>query len=285
MTSVRSALAGAAAELAAAGVATARVDAELLLAYVLGVARPHLVLAGDLDVGAVAAFAEVVHRRASRVPLQHIVGRAPFRHLELMVGPGVFIPRPETELLVDAVLPLLAELEYPIVVDLCAGSGALALAIASETPRALVLAVERAPAALQWLRRNGAGSDVQIVAGDVTDPSLLADRRATVDVVVSNPPYVPVATRVQPEVAADPADAVFAGADGLAVLPAVIARAAELLRGGGRLAVEHDETHASAMLDLMRADGRWDDIEDHADLSGRDRFATARRVGSADTAD
>ncbi len=280
MTSALELLRDATAQLAGAGVASPRVDAELLLAHVLSVERARLVLNHDPAAKSRAEYAELVRRRANREPLQHIVGLAPFRHLLLAVGPGVFVPRPETELLVDAVLPILRDLDRPVVVDLCAGSGALALAIANEVPAARVHAVERSPAALEWLRRNAATSDITVVDADVKDPALLRDLRGAVDVVVSNPPYVPSATQVEPEVHADPDEAVFAGADGLALMPAVIERAGELLRPGGMSAVEHDDTHAHAVLELLRADARWDKITDHADLSGRARFATARRASA-----
>lgn len=266
-------LAEATQRLAAAGVATPRVDAELLLAYVLQVPRSRLVLAAVPTEAQAAEFADLVRRRAGRVPLQHLTGTAPFRYLEVAVGPGVFVPRPETELLVDAVLPARPR----TVVDLCAGSGVLALAIAQEAPQATVYALERDPVALDWLRRNTAGSAVIVIAGDVRDPTLLAGLAGTVDAVVSNPPYVPTSTAVDPEVSADPAQAVFAGTDGLDLIPAVIARAAELLGARGLLALEHDDSQGSSVADLLRRDPGWSDIADHLDLSGRPRFATACR--------
>lgn len=261
------------AELAAAGVATPRVDAELLLAHVLGIPRSRLLLAAEPGSADADRFAGLVRRRAAREPLQHLTGTAPFRYLELAVGPGVFVPRPETELLVDAVLA-----HTPgIVVDLCAGSGALALSIAQEAPGSSVYAVERSPEALTWLRRNAEGTGVTVLAGDVRDGDLCAELRGTVDVVVSNPPYVPAAIEVDAEVRADPAEAVFAGADGLELVPAVAARAAELLRPGGVVAIEHDDTQSQSVPALLRADGRWADVVDHLDLSQRPRYVTARR--------
>jgi release factor glutamine methyltransferase len=260
--------------LATAGVPSPRVDAELLLAHCLDVPRTRLLTLPAVPDAAAARYGELLARRADREPLQHLLGTAAFRYLELSVGPGVFVPRPETELLVDAVLPYLVP--GARVVDLCAGSGALALAIAVERPGCRVLAVERSPAALGWLRRN-AGDRVEVVAGDVTAAGPLAPLRGQVDVVVSNPPYVPAATAVDPEVRADPPEAVFAGADGLAVIPAVLARAAELLRPGGVLAMEHDETHGGSVPALLRADGRWHEVVDHRDLAGRPRYVTARR--------
>jgi release factor glutamine methyltransferase len=266
-------LAAATAQLTAAGVATPRVDAELLLAHVLGVPRSRLVLVEAIPADAAAEFAALVRRRAERVPLQHLVGTAPFRHLDIAVGPGVFVPRPETELLVDAVL---AEVRVgSVVVDLCAGSGAIGLAVAQEAPGSVVVAVELAPEALTWLRHNAAGSSVRVVRGDVTDAGLLTGLSGGVDVVVSNPPYVPAATEVAPEVRADPPGAVFAGADGLALIPAVLARAAQLLRPGGLLALEHDDTHARPVAQLAAAAG-FGEIADHTDLTGRPRYLTAR---------
>src|SRR5262249_50205581 len=145
-------------------------------------------------------FAELVTCRAARHPVQHLTGRAPFRWLELAVGPGVFIPRPETELLVGWGLAQLAGADRPLVVDLCSGTGAIALSIAHEHPGADVYAVEHQPEALEWLRRNASGAPVAIVDGDVTDPATLSTMDGQVDLVLCNPPYVPVGTPVQPEV-------------------------------------------------------------------------------------
>jgi release factor glutamine methyltransferase len=270
---VRRALDDATRRLGAAGVASPRVDAELLLAHCLGVERSRL---STVDAAVPPEFAHAVQRRAEREPLQYIVGHAAFRYIDVAVGPGVFVPRTETELLVDAVLPALTP--AATVVDLCAGSGALAVAIAHEVPGVRVYAVERSSAALPWLRRNAAGTTVIVIAGDVTDRSLLRDLSGRVDAVVSNPPYVPAGTPVAAEVRADPAEAVFAGTDGLAVIPAVIGRAAALLRPGGALALEHDETHAEAVPVLLR-DG-WRDVADHRDLAGRPRYTTARRAAA-----
>jgi release factor glutamine methyltransferase len=273
-------LTSATARLAAAGVPTPRVDAELLLAHVLGVARARLRTAPPPDAGSVARFEAALVRRVSREPLQHIVGTAPFRHIEVAVGPGVFVPRPETELLVDAVLPTLLAAStdrQAVAVDLCSGSGALALAIADEAPRARVVAVEMPGDAADWLARNTAGTVVECVLLDIRSADLLPDLRGRVDVVVCNPPYVPASVAVDTEVRHDPDVAVFAGADGLSLLPAVIDRAGELLRHGAVLAVEHDESHASAVPSLLAADGRFTDIVDHRDLAGRSRYAVAHR--------
>jgi release factor glutamine methyltransferase len=259
------------------------VDAELLLAHALGVPRSKLAALDDVDA---PTYTEAISRREAREPLQHITGRAPFRHLELAVGPGVFIPRPETELLVDAVLPRLRAADRPIVVDLCAGSGALGLAIADEVPGSRVMVVENSPAAVDWLRGNvmtyltsaDAQSSVAIETEDVTDPNLFPALRGLVDVVVSNPPYVPTVTEVSPEVAADPFQAVFSGTQGLDIMPAVIARAAELLRPGGIFGVEHDDTNQDGVLELLAADGRWSEMSPHPDLAGRPRYVVAARA-------
>jgi release factor glutamine methyltransferase len=192
-------IADAARRLAEAGVESPRVDAELLLAHVLDVPRTRLITLDDVGDDQIARFAALLDQRADRVPLQHLTGRAAFRHLELAVGPGVFVPRPETELLAGWVLEQVAGLAEPVVVDLGAGSGALALSIAHEHPSARVTAVERDPGAIEWTRHNAAARaaagdpPVAVVAGDMTDPQLLRELDGSVDVVVSNPPYVPAA--------------------------------------------------------------------------------------------
>lgn len=272
----------AAQRLAAAGIASPRADAELLAAHVLGVSRGRLALAGSFSAQQRHRYESLVAARADRVPLQHLTGSTGFGALELSVGPGVFVPRPETELLLEWALGL-AGPDRGVVVDLCSGTGALALAVAYEWPQATVYAVESAPDATGWLRRNAAARraagdrPVEVVASDATDPAVLAGLDASVDLVVCNPPYVPAAVPVPPEVADhDPPQAVFAGSDGLAVIRPVIARAAALLRPGGALALEHDDTHGQVVPRLLR-DGGFTAIEDHGDLAGRPRFATAHR--------
>ena len=270
-------LATATKELAAAGVASPRADAELLAAHVLGVGRGRLPLIDTIRGDELRRFVALTGERAKRVPLQHLLGTAAFRHLELAVGDGVFVPRPETELL--AGWGIGHTTPGATVVDLCSGTGAIALAVADEADPARVVAVERSPAALEFLRRNAAGvRAVEVVAGDVTDPGLLDELRGAVDVVLCNPPYVPTGTAVPPEVAEhDPAEAVFGGPDGLAVIRPVIALAAGLLRPGGVVGIEHDDRHADAVPALLRADGRFVEVTEHLDLTGRPRYATARR--------
>jgi release factor glutamine methyltransferase len=261
-----------------AGVPSARVDAELLAAHVLGVPRGRLPLAPPLDPQQRAQFERLVAARASRVPLQHLLGSAPFRSLELAVGPGVFIPRPETEQLVEWGLRVAGP--APLAVDLCSGSGAIALSVARELSRSTVYAVEQAESALLWLRRNVAALEprVTVVAADVTDPATLSTLDGAVDLVLCNPPYVPSGAVVDPEVAEhDPAEAVFGGPDGLALIPGIVARSVALLRPGGWLGIEHDDTQGSAVPALLRSAG-FADVEDHRDLAGRPRFAVGRRA-------
>jgi release factor glutamine methyltransferase len=284
---VADAVAEATTTLSEARLSSPRVDAELLAAFVLGVSRGRLAVAGDFATEQLARFRELVRKRASRVPLQYLTGSAPFRHLELAVGAGVFVPRPETESVVEWGLGWLGRRPGAVVVDLCSGSGAIAASVAAEAPGAVTYAVERDAAALTWLRRNAeelaiAGIPITVVAGDATDPAVLADLDGHVDLVLSNPPYVPEigAAGLPPEVTAhDPHVAVFGGTDGLDVIRPLIGRIASLLRPGGALAIEHDETHAYVVPTLIHADGRFTDVELHHDLARRPRFTTATRAG------
>jgi release factor glutamine methyltransferase len=271
--------------LAAAGVASPRVDAELIAAHVLGVERGRLPLVPLVDPQVIDAIGQLVRRRAARVPLQHLLGWAALGGITVEVGAGVFVPRPETELLLEWGLGALKDVTDPLVVDLCTGSGALALALAHERPDATVHAVELDTAALAWARRNAdtratAGDrPVVLHKGDVADPALLADLEGRVGLLVCNPPYVPEGTDVPPEVAGhDPSVAVFAPGEGLAVIRHVVAAAARLLAPGGALAIEHDDTQAASVPALLTARRVLTDVEDHQDLAGRPRFVTARHV-------
>ncbi len=278
MRTVRDAIADATDLLIEAGIDTPRVDAELLAAAALGIPRNRLAAAPGFDATSGERYRQMVRERVKRRPLQHITGTAPFRLAELSVGPGVFVPRPETELLVDWGLARLEGRPAPVVVDLCSGTGAIALAVAQEHPGARVYAVEDSPEALPWLERN-IGTTATIVAGDATDAATLAEMDGAVDLVLCNPPYVPDGTPVPPEVAEhDPYRAVFAGPDGLAVLRPLIHRVAGLLKPGGWFGVEHDDSHAGAVAALLRATGAFTAVADHRDLAGRPRFATARRL-------
>jgi release factor glutamine methyltransferase len=285
----------------AARVASPRVDAELLAAHVLGIPRGRLAMADRFTDGQAKRYRELIDRRVTRVPLQHLTGKAPFRHLELAVGPGVFVPRPETEVLVEWGLrwlradrapgeptpgrgPSEAEASPRIVVDLCAGSGAIAASVATEAKGTTVYAVEREPDALKWLRRNVFGLGVIVVEGDATDPAVLTGLDGRVDLALCNPPYVPEigAAGLPAEVTRyDPHVAVFGGTDGLDVIRPVIGRVATLLRPGGALAVEHEDVHAYVVPTLVHGDGRFVDVDVHHDLAQRPRFTTARRAGEA----
>ncbi|MCW2633791.1 MAG: hemK [Blastococcus sp.] len=282
---MRTLLAEAARHLAESGVESPRVDAELLLAHVLAVPRARLLVLDDVPAEVAERFDALLAQRADRVPLQHLTGRAPFRYLELAVGPGVFVPRPETEQLAGWAVERLAGIDAPLVVDLGSGSGALALSIAHEHPGARVTAVEHDPGAIEWTRHNAVAratagdTPVAVVPGDMTDPSLLSQLDGTVDLVVSNPPYVPDGARVPREVADhDPPLALWGGPDGLEVVRGLLITAARLLRTGGRLGIEHADQQGSSLPSLVRAHGGFSDVEDHPDLAGRPRFTTARRV-------
>jgi release factor glutamine methyltransferase len=271
--------------LADAGVASPRADAELLAAHVLGVERTKLALVPLVDPPVRAAIDRLVAERVRRVPLQHLTGHVAMGAVTIVVGSGVFVPRPETELLLAWALAELEPVRHPLVVDLCTGSGALGLAVANARPDATVHGVDIDPTALSWARRNvehrtAAGdTPMRLHAGDVADGELLADLDGRVDLLLCNPPYVPLGTEVPPEVAEyDPGHAVFAGADGLDVIRHVVRCAARLLGPGGAVAIEHDDSHGESVPALLAARRLLTDVADHCDLAGRPRFSTARRV-------
>jgi release factor glutamine methyltransferase len=275
-TTVRQAVKRATRVLAAAGVPSPRHDAEALAAHLLGVGRGDLVRHETLDA---AAFDALVARRAARVPLQHLTGRAAFRHIEVEVGPGVFVPRPETEVTTGAAIDVARMLDRPLVVDLYAGSGAIALAVADEVPDAEVHAVESEDSAIAWLRRNVAGTRVVVHHADVE--RCLLELTGTVDIVVANPPYVPLGAEVRdPEVAMhDPAVALWSGPDGLDAMRVLERTAARLLRPGGYVFAEHADLQGLSAPALFADPARWEDVSDHADLAGRPRYVSARRAG------
>ncbi|MFZ5851196.1 MAG: peptide chain release factor N(5)-glutamine methyltransferase [Actinomycetota bacterium] len=287
MTELDRLLAAAAGRLAAAGVPSPRHDAEVLAAHVLRVARGQLAAVGRVDAAARAAFEELVARRVRREPLQHLTGTAGFREVSVAVGPGVFVPRPETEVLAGEAVRLLRARQAagepaPVAVDLGTGSGAIALALATEVPGAVVHAVEREPAALAWAAGNLAGSGVLLHAGDLADA--LPELAGGVDLLVSNPPYVPLEAYESVQVEArdfDPPSALWAGPDGLDAIRAVAATAARLLRPGGHLLVEHADVQGVAVPALLAAAGGWGGILDHPDLTGRPRFTSARKEPGA----
>ena len=278
-SSLREAISNATSTLREAGVASPEVDARLLAAHLLGL-RPVELMFAEPPAGFECDYAQLVARRAAREPLQHITGSAPFYGVELAVGPGVFIPRPETEVLAQWAVQMLDDApSAPTVVDLGSGSGALAIAVARAVPAATVYAVERSHEAREYLRRNVEehAPQVRIVAGDMTDPHLLAERAGSVDLVVSNPPYVPESPELQVEVYADPHEAVFSGTDGMAAIRGLVPVAQRLLRDGGALGIEHDDTTSAQVQDVVAAGG-FGNISAAEDLAGRDRFVTASKL-------
>jgi release factor glutamine methyltransferase len=264
-----------------AGVPSPDFDAAELLAHVLGTSRPGLALVDGVSEQQARQYDALVARRARREPLQHLIGSAAFRHVELAVGPGVFTPRPETELLagwgVDRAREVADTGRAPVVVDLCTGSGAVALALATEEPRADVHAVELSEDALRWAARNLGGSGVDLRHGDMADA--FPDLDGTVDVVLCNPPYIPfeafesVAEEARDH---DPHLALFSGDDGLDAMRVLERVAARLLRPGGVVGAEHADVQGEAAPAVFVGSGRWADVRDHRDLAGRPRYLTAR---------
>ena len=281
---VAAALAEADRALREAGVPDPRVDAELLVGHVAGWSRGRVqaraLVGAELTGDEQEALRALVTRRAAREPLQHLTGLAPFRSLELHVGPGVFVPRPETEGVAQIAIDALRAVDdaAPVAVDLGTGSGALALALATEVPHARVHAVELSPEAAVWTRRNveSTGADVHLVVGDLADA--LPELDGAVSVVVSNPPYVPLGMVPRdPEVRLhDPELALYGGADGLDVVRVLSRTALRLLRPGGLLVVEHGEHQGAAVRELLTAEG-WSRAATQPDLTGRDRSTTAVR--------
>ncbi len=276
---------GARLALAAAGITSADADATELASFVLGVdggeVHRRMILREGADAGFVERFEGLVAERATRVPLQHLTGRAHFRGLTLAVGPGVFIPRPETEMVAGLAIDAARSAERPVVVDLCTGSGAIALAVKSEAPEATVYAVEVSPEAHAWAQRNveTTGLEITLVLDDAT--RCLGELAGSVDVVVSNPPYIPSGAVPQdPEVRDhDPAIALYGrSADGLVLPRLVAARAAYLLRPGGVLVMEHADTQGESLPQALARTGSWGEITDHRDLTGRPRATVARAL-------
>ena len=280
--SLAEAVRNAAAVLAAAGVPSPRVDAELLAEHLLGVGlgRLRALMLGDSP--APAGYADLVAERARRIPLQHLTGVAHFRYLELAVGPGVFIPRPETESVVQLVLDWLKDRDRmpgmapPKVADLGTGSGAIAGSIAHEVPGAEVHAVEFSELAHAWAAKNLLPLGVHLVRGDLRDA--LPEHNASFDVVVSNPPYIPAeAIPNEPEVALhDPPEALYGGgADGMELPTAAAASAARLLVPGGYFVMEHAEVQAAWIANMLKRTGLWTDVRTHLDLNGKERATSA----------
>ncbi len=275
-TSLADAVREATALLAAAGVPSPRNDAELLAEHLLGVGlgRLRAMLLGDSP--APAGYADLVAERARRIPLQHLTGVAHFRYLALAVGPGVFIPRPETESVVQLVIDHLQGIAHPKVVDLGTGSGAIAGSIAHEVPGAEVHAVEYSEFAHAWAAKNLQPLGVSLTRGDLRDA--LPEHNGSFDAVVSNPPYIPAAAIPnEPEVALhDPPEALYGGgADGMELPTAAAASAARLLVPGGYFVMEHAEVQAGAIASFLRRSGLWTGVRTHQDLNGKDRATSA----------
>ena len=319
--SVRDLLFDAERRLAAVGVPSPGVDAAEIVAFALGTSRNRLFLQDAVSDEQKVRIEQLLTRRLSRVPLQHILGTAAFRHIDVEVGPGVFIPRPETELVTEAGIRELAAkpVGERVAVDLCAGSGVIAISLGVEVDNARVHAVELSDDAVEWTRRNVAaheerlvarGSRVEVVHDDATTVAdagePLARLAGTVTVVVTNPPYIPLQMEPRdPEVRDhEPKMALFAGEDGLDVVRGVLRTAAILLRPGGLVVIEHadvqgmaaGEAGVPAVARSMRVDAAlasrtglregtpvFQGIQDRIDLNGLPRFTLARRAGDAST--
>jgi release factor glutamine methyltransferase len=267
----------------AAGVPSARHDAEVLLGLVTGAPRARLHRQQPLDAATLTAYDDLVRRRERREPLQHITGRAAFRYLELDVGPGVFVPRPETEVMAGAAADELqrlvaAGIRHPVAVDLCTGSGAVAVAMASEVPASRVTGVELSVDAVAYARLNAAPHLVDIRHGDIADA--VDDLAGQVHVVTANPPYIPLTAweSVEPEARAfDPDLSLWSGTDGLEAIRVVSGVAARLLVDGGLVTCEHADVQGESAPAVFAAAGSWATVRDNMDLSGRSRYVTARR--------
>jgi len=267
-------------------VASPRPDALALAAHALGVERLTLAVPPAVPAEFADRFRALVARRAAREPLQHILGFTWFRHVRLQVRPGVFVPRPETEVVAGTAVEAARSVRgrTPLVVDLCTGTGAIAAAVADEVPAARVIAVDVDPAAVDLARTNLAayGERVSVDQADVTAAGLLAELAGSVDVVASNPPYIPPdAVPADPEVHEhDPRRALYGGGvDGLDVPRDVVARAKRLLRPGGLLVMEHGDEQGPAARAVVAESGGFTEIRTCQDLTGRDRFVVARRTG------
>jgi release factor glutamine methyltransferase len=262
----------------AAEIESASADSELIVAFVLGLSRGELqskAIVGEslADTGEVEAL---FARRAAREPLQHLTGEAYFRNLTLKVGRGVFVPRPETELLAGLAIEAASKFENPTVIDLCTGSGAVGIAIATELPSAKVYAVEKSEDAFAYALENykRLAPGATVILGDAADA--FQELNGSVQVVVSNPPYIPAAmVPIYPEVALhDPALALYSGDDGLDLIRLISKRALELLVAGGTIAFEHADMQSEAVVQLLLADG-WREVVDHKDFNSRPRAVTA----------
>lgn len=271
-----------------AGIESARADAEVLVAEVLNLGRGELaalaITDGEIAPDSLKTVLELAARRAAREPLQHLTGKAYFRNLTLAVGKGVFVPRPETELLAGLGVQALvfavdSGVENPQAFDLATGSGAIALAMATEVPAATVHAVELSEDAIAWTSKNfdacrQQGAKLELRQGDLTDA--FQDLNGTADVVLSNPPYIPVdMVPIYPEVVLhDPGLALYGGQDGLDLVRAASQSALRLCRPGGFFAVEHADIQGPSVVELLKNDG-WTLVTQHQDFNQRDRVVSA----------
>lgn len=284
MTSVEALLSDAARRLDGVGIASARTDAEWLLASVMEVSRGELaalaVKGHACDADQAEAFETLRTRREAREPLQHIIGKAPFLDFEVRVGPGVFIPRPETEVLAERVSSHAQSLGVPEtglhLVDMCSGSGVLAIALARAVSYARVTAVETSAEAIEYLRANAStlAPSLEVHHGDAVSWGSQREP-SSVDVLVANPPYIPSAeVPNDPEVAMfDPKIALYGGTDGLDVIRDITVMAQRILRPGGLLAMEHSNLQGAAVRDLLREAG-FRTVETYRDLTDRERFTS-----------
>jgi release factor glutamine methyltransferase len=264
-----------------AGVISATVDAELIACFCLGISRSELSLMvatnQEFPQESLDKFQLALARRVARQPLQHITGTAPFRHLELKVGPGVFTPRPETEQVVGFAMEKIANLQSPVIIDLCSGSGAIAISLATEVLGSKVFAVEKSEEAFDYLLQNAATyglSEDNLRNEDLQDS--LTELDGQVDLVISNPPYIPNdAIPIDLEVQIhEPKMSLYGGVDGLDVIRQISIRAKKLLKSGGLLVLEHADSQSNAIGKLLLAGG-WLEIEARADLAGKERMISA----------
>ena len=260
--------------LRAAGVASSEWDARIMAAHLIHCGHMDIPLEEAAMPGFDVAYDALLCRREAREPLQYVLGTAWFGPLELKVGPGVFIPRPETEVMADWAV---RSAHGPRLVDLCTGTGALALYLQHYLPQAQVRAVELADAAFDYTKANTRGTGVEAIQADATDADTLAEWNGTVDLIVTNPPYVPETPNLEPEVYHDPHTAVFAGADGMGVITDLIPTIARLLRPGGKVAIEHDDSTSEVVQAVMADYGGFEEITALPDLTGTPRFVTAVR--------
>jgi release factor glutamine methyltransferase len=285
---VRPLLTQAASQLREVGVDSPEQEARQLLAYAVGIELARVPLLDSVDDDQASHFQTLINKRAHRIPLQHLTGRAHFRYLELEVGPGVFVPRPETEVMTGWAIEQLRPMVYavargesrhlPVVVELGTGSGAVAKSIATELTGARVHAVEMSEEAAAYAARNLVDTTVELYVRDMV--GALPELNGAVDLVIANPPYIPLDAfeSVIPEVRDhDPVLALVSGQDGLDAIRAVVTEAARLLRPAGLLCVEHADIQGESAQQILLDHGAFAAVRDHRDLAGKPRFVTAIR--------